>query len=587
MIVPMKKVAVIALSKESDSAVRALRSLGVLHVEHQQAPKGKDIADLHNDMELVNSSLTILSSQEAKDRYAGRPAEDTPDWKFAARHIIDLEKRLEQLDEYSTTLRHRIEQWEPWGDFDPELIKSLALKNIHIRLYQMPAGEIKNLPSTVIAKKLFTASGLVASAIISRGKADIPFKEIPPPKTGLREMKERLSEDLKVMRNISEEIGKSVSYEGALGRAKKGLEKELEFNEALKGMGQAGRVAYIVGYAPAGETDKVIQAAKQNRWGIFVREPSEEDTVPTFIRNPRWVSIMEPVFRLMEIVPGYRELDISPLFLLFLSLFFGMIIGDAGYGFLYIALTAIAHKRLKSRVKDTRIFFLLYLFSSSAVLWGVLTGTVFGQEWYINAGMRPLLPVLNDTKFLQAFCFFLGAFHLTLGQGWQAIRKFPSLTALSDIGWISILWAAFFIARMLILGYPLPHAAKWLIIGGVALVIFFTNPNKNILKTIGAGLGALALSIMNNFTDVVSYIRLFAVGLAGVAISDTVNTLATSLGGDSLITRLVILFLGHTINVVLGPISVLVHGVRLNVLEFSGHAGLSWSGTAYKPLKDT
>lgn len=587
MIVPMKKVAVIALSKEADSAVRALRALGVLHVEHQHPPKGKDIADLHNDMELINSSLTILSSQEAKDRYAGRPAEDTPDWKHAARHIIDLEKRLEQLDEYSTTLRHRIEQWEPWGDFDPELIKSLALKNVHIRLYQMPAGEIKNLPSAVIAKKLFTAGGLVASAIISRGKADIPFKEIPPPKTGLREMKERLSEDLKVMRNIREEIKKSVSYEGALDRAKKGLEKELEFNEALKGMGQAGQVAYVVGYAPAGETDKVIQAAKQNRWGIFVREPSEEDEVPTFIRNPRWVSIMEPVFRLMEIVPGYRELDISPLFLLFLSLFFGMIIGDAGYGFLYIALTAIAHKRLMSRVKDTRIFFLLYLFSSSAVLWGVLTGTVFGQEWYINAGMRPLLPVLNDTKFLQAFCFFLGAFHLTLGQGWQAIRKFPSLAALSDIGWISILWAAFFIARMLILSYSLPHAAKWLIIGGVALVIFFTNPNKNILKTVGAGLGALALSIMNNFTDVVSYVRLFAVGLAGVAISDTVNTLAASLGGNSMITQLVILFLGHTINVVLGPISVLVHGVRLNVLEFSGHAGLSWSGTAYKPLKDT
>jgi V/A-type H+-transporting ATPase subunit I len=95
----------------------------------------------------------------------------------------------------------------------------------------------------------------------------------------------------------------------------------------------------------------------------------------------------------------------------------------------------------------------------------------------------------------------------------------------------------------------------------------------------------VALSLMNNFTDVVSYIRLFAIGLAGVAISDTVNTLASSLGDSAILGKILIVFLGHTINIILGPMSVLVHGIRLNVLEFSAHAGLSWSGTVYKPLK--
>ena len=102
---------------------------------------------------------------------------------------------------------------------------------------------------------------------------------------------------------------------------------------------------------------------------------------------------------------------------------------------------------------------------------------------------------------------------------------------------------------------------------------------------IGGGLGTVALSLVNNFTDVVSYVRLFAVGLAGIAISDTVNALATSFGGNPLV-KILILLVGHTINIVLGPMSVLVHGIRLNVLEFSGHAGLSWSGIAYKPLKE-
>ena len=142
---------------------------------------------------------------------------------------------------------------------------------------------------------------------------------------------------------------------------------------------------------------------------------------------------------------------------------------------------------------------------------------------------------------------------------------------------------------VLILGDTFPFFGNWLLILGITLVIIFTNPQKNILKGIGEGLGTLALSLMNNFTDVVSYIRLFAVGLAGVAISDTFNAMAFSVGSGStpvLILAGLIVLVGHTLGMVLGPVSVLVHGVRLNVLEFSGHASISWSGQDYKPLRE-
>ncbi len=260
-----------------------------------------------------------------------------------------------------------------------------------------------------------------------------------------------------------------------------------------------------------------------------------------------------------------------------------MIIGDAGYGTIYFLSTLFMHRRFAARAVDKKVFFLFYLFSGCAIFWGALTGTVFGQGWFLKAGFKPFIPVLNDTKFLQAFCFFLGAFHLTLGHAWQALRKLPSLTAFSDAGWICVLWSAFFIAKTLILNDPLPCFVKQFVILGVGLVILFTNPQRNILKTICSGLGTVALSLVNTFTDVVSYVRLFAVGLAGVAISDTVNTLAAGFGPG--IIGVLIVFLGHTINIVLGPMSVLVHGIRLNVLEFSGHAGLSWSGVTYKPFK--
>ena len=166
--------------------------------------------------------------------------------------------------------------------------------------------------------------------------------------------------------------------------------------------------------------------------------------------------------------------------------------------------------------------------------------------------------------------------------------KLPSLKALADIGYICILWTAFFLARTLILSEAFPPWGIWLFATGIVLVILFTNPQANVLRAIGEGLGTMALSLMNNITDVISYVRLFAVGLAGLAISETTNTLSSGLGEGvvALVAGVVILISGHGLNVILGPMSVLVHGVRLNVLEFSGHANVTWSGVAFEPLKE-
>jgi V/A-type H+-transporting ATPase subunit I len=133
-----------------------------------------------------------------------------------------------------------------------------------------------------------------------------------------------------------------------------------------------------------------------------------------------------------------------------------------------------------------------------------------------------------------------------------------------------------------------PFFGRWLLIAGLVLVLFFTSPQKNLLKTIGAGLGTLALSLVNNFTDVVSYIRLFAVGLASVAIADAFNAMAAGIikKGDllTIIIAALVIVCGHALNIILGPMSVLVHGVRLNVLEFCSHANVVWDGFAYKPF---
>ncbi|MDO8535634.1 MAG: hypothetical protein Q7S30_01280 [Candidatus Omnitrophota bacterium] len=583
----MKKIFVLTQSKDASQAISSLRKLGALHVEHQRAPKGEDITSLNEEIAVIEKAISILSLPEFYEKCDVESAKMLKDWRLAAKHLIDANSRYSQLYEYTVSMKEKIARWEAWGDFDPRGITELSGKGVNIKFYQIPSKALSSLGKDLILKIVSTVKGAANCIVISRNRVDVPYKELTPPEFGLKQMKTKLAESCEMIERIKSEIKKYACYHERFIRIKAAFDKELEFHEVVRGMGQNEEISYVKGYLPFDQVKVVSEYATRENYGVFITDPSNEDNVPTLIRNPKWISLISPIYKLLEILPGYRELDVSPIFLIFLGLFFGMIIGDAGYGALYILLTLIAQIKLGARARDKRIFFLLYFFSSCAIFWGIITGTVFGQEWYISAGYRPLIPILNDTKFIQAFCFFLGAFHLTLGHLWQAARKFPSLTALVDIGWIAVLWSSFFFARTLILSDPLPTFVNYSLLAGVSLVILFTNPQRNILKGIGEGLGTVALSIVNNFTDVVSYVRLFAVGLAGVAISDTVNTLSDVFGGGNLAVKMIIIFLGHSINILLGPISVLVHGIRLNVLEFSGHVGLTWSGAPYRPLELT
>jgi V/A-type H+-transporting ATPase subunit I len=423
---------------------------------------------------------------------------------------------------------------------------------------------------------------------ISRRQFECAFLEIPPPKESVSLLKSRLAGNNKAIERIKDEIIKSACFYEALFGIKKKLEKEIEFQQVLSGMGKEGAISYVTGYIPFDMEGHLVAKARSRKWGIVINEPSDDDNVPTLLRNPPWVDRIKPVLELLGLTPGYRELDVSMLFLVFFSIFFGILIGDAGYGLVYILITLGLQKTMKLNTEMKTTVSLFYLLGSCAIIWGVLTGTFFGQGWLLTLGYKPLVPQLNDANVMQTFCFFLGALHLSIAHSWRAYLKFPSLKALADVGWICVLWTAFFVANTLILGEAFPPWGIWLFATGIVLVILFTNPQSHVLRAIGEGLGTVALSLMNNFTDVISYVRLFAVGLAGLAIAETTNTLASGFGDGvaALAAGVVIILIGHSLNIILGLMSVLVHGVRLNVLEFSGHANVTWSGFTFEPLKE-
>jgi V/A-type H+-transporting ATPase subunit I len=565
-----------------------LRTLGVLHVEHQNLPQSRDISALQENVALINSSFDIVNQAITLEKNIQPQKKISGDWLAVATHIIKLGKRQEQLESSSGNIISQINEWERWGDLDLHQIQHLSENGIFLKLYQVPVKEIQSFPDDVVVKTIFIANDIAHCAAISRRQFECAFNEVLPPKHSVSLQKKELAQARKDMEMIKSEIIQSACFYEDLSGVKEKLEKEIEFRQVISGMGKDGAISYVTGYIPFDMEGFLVATARSRKWGIVITEPSEGDNVPTLLRNPRWVNRIKPVLGLLGLTPGYRELDVSTLFLVFFSIFFGILIGDAGYGLVYILITLGLQKTMKQTTEMKTTISLFYLLGSCAIVWGIMTGTFFGQAWLLHLGYKPLVPQLNDPNFMQTFCFCLGALHLSIAHSWRAYLKFPSLAALADVGYICILWTAFFVARTLILGEPFPALGIWLVATGVVLVILFTNPQRNMLRAIGEGLGTIVLSFMNNITDVISYVRLFAVGLAGLAIAETTNTLASGLGNGvvALVGGVVIILIGHSLNIILGLMSVLVHGVRLNVLEFSGHANVTWSGVAFEPLKE-
>jgi V/A-type H+-transporting ATPase subunit I len=578
MIVRMKKITVLVQSKDVDSTLNALGKAGVLHIEHENVPLSDTVTNLGEKYKSLLGAMEVLPDIHSQ--------KDTATNLEAIVHtVLGLNDEKEVMLENLKRIKRDIELWKEWGSFDPELIEYLKGKGIWVRICKITKKEAQDIPEGVILEELFRKGNIFYCAVISSQEITFPFETLPLPEMGLRRMFTELERGEAKIKDIDKKLDELAGYKNTLFSYKKRLESLLEFNKILAGMGRFEKISYVKGYCPIYNVNLLERFAAREKWGLFIEDLDEKDNAPTLIKNTKLVEIIMPIFKIMNIIPGYHEVDISPHFLIFFSIFFGMLIGDAGYGLVYILVSMFLQQRLKG-FKDKSIFFLAYLLSGFAIAWGLITGVFFGH----HAWLRPLVPYFSNDINVQSFCFLLGATQLSIAHLWKFLRKWPSLKALSDIGWICILWTAYFLANSLILSKAFPLFGKWFFIIGASLVILFTNPMKNIFKGIGLGIGDFLLKLMNSFGDIVSYIRLFAVGAAGVAIAGAFNQIAVDIGNSSILsslTGLIVLFLGHTLNIIMGILAILVHGVRLNVLEFSGHLDIEWSGVEYAPFKQT
>ena len=635
MIVPMKKVSLITLGDKKAETLEKLRKLGIAHIEINEGTSEK--LDKYNEqISLLERALFLVGKKASENQ----KQIDFSNALEIAKDIVLIEDEKNSFLSEIAALNAELERVKSWGDISLEGLNYLESNGITIELYEMPKSEYKNLCDNIKTIKLDESKASVKFLLVNdqcddEDKTDLKHYQFTLPHISTDIMRRRINQLNSQIEQIDNKIAYYSCYIESIISAKNNLQKDIEFEIYATGMqvenlssekSSSVAIAYFKCYVESENIEKLKFTAKENSWALFVEEPNVDDNVPTKLKNNKFVSLVYPLTDFMGTVPGYFEYDISGWFLTFILIFFGIIFGDGGYGILISAIAVVPIlKSLFSKKPISPVFILIGLFGLSTILWGTLTCTWFGIEpaqlpqWLKSLSIPVISNVYADkiwslpwtadgvglttAQNLQIFCFSLALIQLSVAHIKVGVRNRKSLKILGDIGSILQLLGIFYLVLNLVvnaevfsfslmLGEISVGTLSILLIGiGFSLSFIFSNFEGNIIKSIVSSLTnivSVLLGVVNVFSDIVSYIRLWAVALAGAAISATVNQLAGPLLGNFLfmILAIILLVFGHGLNMVLNVLSVIVHGIRLNTLEFSSHLDLTWSGHKFKPFKE-
>jgi len=542
MIAKMLHLDLVCLAGEKAKTLEALRALGAMHLDLSSA-HGPEVASAKGDAADAEKAVRLILKARGRTK-------DCDIHERSVADILAIDSDREKLKVAKDEIERQVREYEPYGDFDPELAAKLLKEVEGIR-------DVVGLPETL-------------------------------PEMRLSKMREKL---VRVENRISiDEAKLAGSDEKAVLRRYPALADRIAFESAKELVGESGELAFVSGWVPEMRRAELGEAARANGWATLLRAPAEGETPPTLLEPPKMFRPMKALFDGLGIAPAYTEADVSVPFMCYFSLFFAMLVGDGAYGAIFLAGTLAMRKRLPKSW-----FILLTVFSSATIAWGILSNTWFGAAipWCAD---WPTVKWLGDVTYrnIMLVCFTIGASHLMLARIWNGVCRLPDSTAVAEFGWAGVLLFMYFVTNSLVGIFPsIPSCMTWVF--GVSLVcVFLFSVKPKDLKKDGISLGMLPLNIMSSLGDIISYVRLFAVGLASVKVAENFNSMALGLvSGDKplwlnalmFVGTVLILVAGHALNLAMAALSILVHAVRLNTLEFSNHKGVSWSGYAFRPFR--
>ncbi len=584
MIVSMKHLTLLCVAKDGEKALESLRELGCVHVDLSGGASAT-FAAAKGGLADAERAVRVLAkaAREADASCADRRFDAVRNTDLVSA-VLKADDECQALGDAIEALRSTIRTYEPYGDFDPQLAQSLLDRGIDL-------ASVMELPDPLPAERLSETRRKLADAEASLRALTCALAALNPRATAILDQYPALKD-------------------------------KIAFEAARDALATEGAVSWIHGWVPQDAVPQLRARAVTMSWGLLLRDAADGENPPTLIRPPKLFRPVAALFKGLGIAPAYTEADVSVPFMCYFSLFFAMLVGDGAYGLIFLLGTLFAWRKTKPKadaghrpIVVRSWLTLMTVFSAATVVWGILSNTWFGASIprvAVTEGMNvvaahlamafnavfngPTVAWLADPSYnnMMLLCFTIGVSHLMLARLWNGICKLPDSTSLAEFGWAGILLTMYLVTNSIVKIFPgVPTWGYW--VGGVsiALVFLFTVKPRE-LKTRGAELGMLPLNIMGALGDVISYVRLFAVGLASVKVAQNFNAMATGLvGGEQAwwatallsVAMVAILLVGHGLNLAMAGLSILVHAVRLNTLEFSNHKGVTWAGYAYNPFR--
>ena len=611
MITKMTKYSFVLLSGEKEGFLEQLQELGVVDISRSVKPIDSDSSVMFHKAERARKTLEFLESIDySKDADAEAIAKTTVN--IEGDPVDFIEECRAKLTELHTSLANAEKQLQatlPWGEYDKKALDGLKDLGYAVRYYAVDAKKFDDSWGELYPLQVVENNGKKVwfVTVAPKGEAySFPVQEVAAPEVTSAEAAADITRIKAEITECKAGLLNAKDYIPAIKEACNSDLVELDrylAREAGEGAAE-DMITVFTGFAPV-ENDAQLVEAFDNMGVLYLKEEAAQDDNPPIKLRNNWFTRQFECFTEMYGMPVYSEFDPTPILAPFYLLFFAMCLGDAGYGIVLLLFGLMLNKGwLKVSMFDG-LGNIIALLGAGTIVVGTVLGTFFGiglydaawvPEWLKNFMIVgdvdvPGVGVLNIQMLL---AMGIGIFHICVAMTVKAIcytKRFGWKENIATWGWL-ILIVGGVLTGLLALGKLIsPEAIKWalIIIGAVsALAIYiFNTPGRNPLINVGAGLWDTYNMATGILGDVLSYLRLFALGLAGGMLGQAFNNLALSVKGDAVMTWIpfvLILILGHVINILLSSLGAFVHPMRLTFMEYFKNAGYEGKGSSYNPL---
>ena len=604
MVARMKKFTFLIFHRDYDRFLHELRELGMIHVvEKEEAALNRE--ELH---QFIAESKLLKEARKTLEKVVDKKTFTPTDQPSVARGMeipaaiagIEAEKSA-LTQKLHVSIRER-EALRPWGNFNPTYLKKLEEAGYHLNLFITPDRNYnpeweEEYNALIIRREGSKTYFLTLTR--EAGLADrLNLEEMKHPELSLQEL-DQLTVTLHEQIGQQQEALKKLTAElPSLDAALSELNTKILFTRVADSATPLAeeKLKLLQGWAPLDNEAEIAAYLASKEVYFETATPQPEDDVPIKFANNRFTRLFEPIAELY-MLPKYNEIDLTPFFAPFFMIFFGLALGDIGYGVFLFAGATFASIFMKKKLGKAMIGILrlVQILGASATICGLLTGGFFGFNIYetnIPFFQNMKDQVYFDNQQMFNLSLVLGVIQIMFGlilKIFNRIKQFGFMHALSTIGWVILLMSvivAFLFPALLAMGGTL----HLILMGAAAILIFlFNSPGKNPLLNIGLGLYDTYNMATGLLGDVLSYVRLFALGLSGGILASVFNSLALGLKPDNLIggslVFLLIFLFGHAMNIFMTVLGAIVHPMRLTFVEFYKNAEFAGGGKRYNPFR--